>query len=121
MRFAQFAIQALCHIERGDFLRASVATVGPVILPPCPASTTTVVKVLLVSSFGAVGTVVQAANEARRLRPRARQISRGIRLITLKRLFFQKFLSGNVKTFSSGPRCFAARFRKKRLFLFARN
>src|SRR5437762_14087774 len=52
---------------------------APLSFPPCPASTTTVVKVLLVF-FAAFGAVAQAANRARRLMARARLVRRGIPL-----------------------------------------
>src|SRR5215469_17021817 len=67
---------------------------APLSFPPCPASTTTVVKVLLVF-FVAFGAVAQAANRARRPMAKARLIGRSILLYSKKRVFHQRFFAVN--------------------------
>src|SRR6266478_723498 len=64
---------------------------APLSFPPCPASTTTVVKVLLVSLIAVLGTVVQAANEATKVTVTARFTRLDIRShLILKNAFSTK-------------------------------
>jgi hypothetical protein len=62
-------------------------------LPPCPASTTTVLKLLLVFLTAVVVTVPQPANEAKKATVTRRVIWRGILIYSKKYVFYQKFFA----------------------------
>src|SRR5438045_4769616 len=70
---------------------------APLSFPPCPASTTTVVKVLLVFLTPVVVTVLQAANEAKKATVTRRATWRGILLYSKKHVFYQKIFRAKVK------------------------
>src|SRR5437879_11925848 len=57
---------------------------APLSFPPCPASTTTVLNVLLVFFVTALGAVAQAASKPESANAQMRRISRGIHIIYLK-------------------------------------
>src|SRR6266576_5003131 len=70
---------------------------APLSFPPCPASTTTVLKVLLVFLTPVVVTVLQAANEAKKTIARRRATWRGILFYSKKHVFYQKLFRAKVK------------------------
>src|SRR2546429_5695918 len=81
LRFAQFAVKTLGDIESNDLLRRAVRRYAPLSFPPWPASTTTVLKVLLVFLTPVVVTVLQAANEAKKAIARRRVTWRSILIL----------------------------------------